>query len=356
MQQYEFPGVGRFADRVAGSDHASADALKSDPAVDRIGRRVAEMAETTDDAERDGMRRDVMAELTHLERVAATARAIVDEAFPPLGFSRPQPTTGAPAVLTARESPRYDPRDAHPFEHEQMMGPDGKPVTLDPKNPAHAEAIKAAPKYGSVPSDHLARLQSGDWQDQSARRSQLALSGYSDRDLIQGIPRPTTDPETETINADNTQREYDAWERSAAGQEAMRRNRLRASGADVGMTGSPPRPNTGINQDINQRDVPTQFDKPPRSEDPFQSRNPPYTDSRQQDHGQQVKQPQGPFEGGGLTTGTVAAAADVPHEQRPGEGSRPLSGALERTPVDVPPEAQHPDFGKEPPKARGPRK
>jgi hypothetical protein len=97
------------------------------------------------------------------------------------------------------------------------------------------------------------------------------------------------------------------------------------------MSGGPPRPNTGKNQDFNQRDVPTQFDKPTQAQDPFQEGNPPYIDPNQTDHGQSINRRQGPGTGTGLTEGAIKAAAGVPYDQTEPPDPVPLDLPIRRS-------------------------
>jgi hypothetical protein len=314
MPKYEFKGPEAFARRVAGA----------------AGRPDAE-ADIVDNPE-----------------VSQTIRAMVDEAFPALGFSRPS-SLKARAVTSARERP------APPQgEYEHPTDEAGNPLTLDPDNPDHKDHIDRLKAYQESQPDPsiAAREMAGNWQEESNLRAELAVRGITDADLIRGTPRPGDIEREPEIDADQIDREYDRYQKSGAADreraEAGRQNMLRATGIDVGMSGGPPRPNTGKNQDFGQRDVPTQFDKPTQDQDPFQEGNPPYIDPNQTDHGQSINRRQGPGTGTGLTEGAIKAAAGVPHEQ--GGPPDPVVGNLQEK---VPPESSHPTLGGESAPATG---
>jgi hypothetical protein len=350
MPKYEFKGPEAFARRVAGAagrPDAEAD-IVDNPEVAEIADQIEKMQAERDQAKRNEIRKQVAEDLDHRELVSATIKAMVDEAFPALGFSRPS-NLKARAVTSPRERPS-SPRAEfqHPTDEE------GNPVTLDPNNPDHAEQIEQLRAIQEEQSDPsiMAREMAGNWQEESALRAELAVRGITDADLMRGSPRAgdlERDPE---ISADEIDREYDRYEKSGAAEreraEARRQQTIRATGIDVGMSGGPPRPNTGKNQDFNQRDVPTQFDKPTQAQDPFQEGNPPYIDPNQTDHGQSILRRQGPGTGTGLTEGAIKAAAGVPYDQTEPPDPVPLD-----LPSVVPPESAHPTLGGESAPATG---
>lgn len=313
MDKYKFPGPGPFAKKAAhgvGKGHMAGD-VETDPTVQTVAGLIGQIESAKDPKDKDAARREVQDALDRHEVVSRAVKAMVDEAFPPLGLSRPR-TASSRRVSGAAEPSYVDASAADPYAHEQPTDDEGNPLTLDPENPEHAGYIESAPKYDrdSAPSEILGMRMAGDWPERSARASQLAAQGITDRDLIQG--NPYRGDSAERISADQIDKEFDQYMKSGAAdresREAARLARLRATGADVGMTGNPPRPNTGINQDFGQADVPTQFDKPPQSDDPYQTANPPYRDQTHTDHGQAVNRPQGPVQGTGLTREGVDAA------------------------------------------------
>lgn len=350
MSKYRFDGPDRFARKVANEtgDAEKAGDLAGDPHVRDVAEMVARLDGQADDPKaKDATRREIEAELDHHDRAGAVARAMVNEAFPTHGFAQPAPVIGRQRMSAPGPARPPDPRRAGAVFEDQPLGPDGKPLTLDPNNPDHAEHIRRvrAAAEDLPPSEVLAVRQSDGWAQTAAVRADAALRGYSDRDLIVGSPNP--EPRTaapETIDPREIDREFDrymATQGPEAAAERARMARVRATGADVGMTGGPPRPNTGVNQDINQRDVPTQFDEPTQVHDPFQRLNPPYIDPNETDHGQSIKRPQSATQGTGLTETAMRAQAGLPHDQV-GTGAvdpaDPLTGK-------VPPESEHPEFG-----------
>jgi hypothetical protein len=94
---------------------------------------------------------------------------------------------------------------------------------------------------------------------------------------------------------------------------AAEAERQRREGIDVGMSGGPLRPDSGVNQDINQATVPTQYEQPLAMHDVKQSRNPPRTEPNESDDGMGHELAQGTMEGSGLhplaMQGGVMAAA-----------------------------------------------
>jgi hypothetical protein len=143
-----------------------------------------------------------------------------------------------------------------------------------------------------------------------------------DPDLIRGsFPHPQRyDAQSMAIDPGLVDMEWDRWTQSPQGRQEMARaqelGRVRAVGAKVGMSGGPPRPDPGVNQDIGQQDVPTMFDKPSQALDPYQVANPPYTEPNETGAGNLgPKRPQTSWQGSGLHAGAMAAQAREPFEQ-----------------------------------------
>lgn len=353
MPKYQFEGPEKFAKKVANeTGHAeAAGELKDADHVRKVADLIDDMQDEPDAKAKDKIRQEVEECLDRHDREGAVARAMVDEVFPTHNYARPNPVIGRIRMSAREPAPITtpgDPRKVGAVFGEQRMGPDGNPITLDPGNPEHHDEIRRIKSAMDdlPPSEILAMQQSQGWAERAAARADAAMQGYSDRDLIVGSPnRGVGDGGVGEINVNDIDREFDMYMDNTAGQkaraEAARMARLRAVGADVGMTGGPPRPNTGVNQDINQVDVPTQYDEPNQVTDPFQRLNPPYIDPNQTDYGQAIKRPQGPLTGTGLTETAMKAEAGVPHDQV-GSGHvdprEPLTGK-------VPPEAEHPQYG-----------
>jgi hypothetical protein len=384
MSKFSFPGVRPFADRIAQDegDPRLVDELARDEHVGKVAEAIGRL-QTSARSEGDVQAAvdQIDAERQKLARSDRLIDLMVGEAAPLFG-DRPPPTFGprpksGGGLIAAHRAPGAEParppiaggavdRD-NPYEHEQPMGPDGRPLTLDPKNPEHAELIKQAPKYDATVSDHLARVQSGDKPLRRAMAAEAARLGLTEAMVIQGEPRPESRPvaggPAPRIDADQVDREFDRWAQSEEGKAALAggradvataaRQRIESQatrdqlyqyqGVKEGMSGGPPRPDPGVNQSVNQQDVPTMYQKPTQTQDPFQGKNPPYTEPNETGAGNQgVKRPQTIQRGSGLHPGAIAAQARVPIEQT-GPADMPPEGFDLRE--YVPPEAGHPEFG-----------
>jgi hypothetical protein len=320
-----------------------AEELAGDEHVSEFADMIRRMSEAKDPREKDGIRRELAESLDQFDMVHETIRSMVSEAFPPLGFEPPR-SLRSRAVTATKEAPAR-PKGGPP---EQPTDDEGNPLTLDPDNPEHAQYIEdhRAWQESQDPPDHLARKMAGAWAERSARASDLAARGYTEADLFSTPMRPGEGEASDgSDDPDAAYREFDRFEASGAAarerNEARRQNVLRATGVDLGMSGGPPRPNTGRNQDINQRDVPTQFDKAPQDKDPMQTDNPPYIDPNQTDYGQSYNRPQGPGQGTGLTEGAIRAQAELPHDQKGPAGPAPGENLQEK----IPAESAHPTLG-----------
>ncbi len=351
---YSFPGVRPFVDRVAAEAGPGIDAgrVAGDEHVRRAGDLIAGLGHLApgEEGSREEVARGIEEAIGYHEHCIAAIEAMASEAFPHAGLKPVRAAFGRRAVSNPAPSAIGDDPDA--LASEPIAGPDGRPLTIDPKNPEHQQYLDKIPKYGSVDPGHLARMQSA---ANKRRRAAVGIGLHPGaaafESEILGPTRPPGASSSLEISADSVDAEYDAWVRSpegrarlaSAGAAASREAYYRAVGADVGLSGGPPRPDTGVNQDFNQRDAPTQFDKPDQSIDPFQQKNPPYTEPNETGYGTQgVKRPQGPMTGSGLHPAAIAAQARVPHEQAgemvPGDQPVDVRG-------HVPPEAKHPEFG-----------
>lgn len=390
MSKFSFPGVRPFADRIAQDegDPRLVDELTRDEHVGKVAEAIGRL-QTSARSEGDvkAATDQIAGEYEKLARAGQLIDLMVSEAGALFGDSglrgtlaraRQRQTVGTGGELVAaHRAPGAEPTRPpiaggavdpdNPYEHEQPMGPDGRPLTLDPKNPEHAELIKRAPKYDASISDHLARVQSGDKPLRRALAAEAARLGLTEAGVIQGEPRPESRPvaggRAPRIDAGEVDREFDRWAQSEEGKAALAggradvataaRQRIESQatreqlyqyqGVKEGLSGGPPRPDPGVNQSVNQQDVPTMYAKPTQTQDPFQGKNPPYTEPNETGAGNQgVKRPQTPVRGSGLHPGAIAAQARVPIEQT-GPADMPPEGFDLRE--YVPPEAGHPEFG-----------
>jgi hypothetical protein len=382
MSKFSFPGVRPFADRIAQDegDPRLVDELARDEHVGKVAEAIGRL-QTSARSEADVRAAvdQIDAERQKLARSDRLIDLMVGEAAPLFG-DRPPASFGPRSksgggLIAAHRAPgaerppiaggAVDPDN--PYEHEQPMGPDGRPLTLDPKNPEHKALIERAPKYDATVSDHLARVQSGDKPLRRAMAAEAARLGLTEAMVIQGEPRPESRPiaggRAPRIDAGEVDREFDRWAQSEEGKAALAggradvataaRQRIESQatreqlyqyqGVKEGMSGGPPRPDPGVNQSVNQQDVPTMYQKPTQTQDPFQGKNPPYAEPNETGAGNQgVKRPQTPQRGSGLHPGAIAAQARVPIEQT-GPADMPPEGFDLRE--YVPPEAGHPEFG-----------
>jgi hypothetical protein len=130
----------------------------------------------------------------------------------------------------------------------------------------------------------------------------------------------------------------------AADEEARR---VAREGIDEGMSGGPPRPDTGVNQTFNQVNVPTVYDQPIQSAETYkQDDNPPYHEPNESDDGTGPELAQvGPDQGSGLTHGAaLAGMRQTPTREH--FGMQPLApteaGPAETEAADEPPSERPP--------------
>jgi hypothetical protein len=114
------------------------------------------------------------------------------------------------------------------------------------------------------------------------------------------------------------------WGQQASPSTDVPQPDLNVKGIDAGMSGGPPRPDTGVNQMFNQVGVPTQFDQPPHgyAGQYKQTNNPPFTEPNETDDGTGPSLAQaGPEEGSGLTDLAMQAekATAEPETRGPAE-------------------------------------
>lgn len=357
-ETYNHPGIRAFVDAAAPDDPRAGEKVARLEPVRRIDGLLGNLAALPagDKASREELGRQVAEHLATLRTAYEATSNMVEEATrAPGGLG---PVEGLPTRMRAHEGgsprapagppvvrmgmPRTDPqRTDGLYHHEQPMGPDGQPLTLDPNNPAHAELIRNLPSLPVADPSQAARMQvpAGD----SARRARVAelhLKGVvSDADLIRGTIPDRRGDAGQFLDPGVVDRDWDRWMQSPEGQRAVRRvqdeNRIRATGAKLGMSGGPPRPDPGVNQDINQQDVPTNYDEPDQVADPFQTKNPPWTEPNETGAGiLGTKTPQTAYQGSGVHLGSIAAGEGEPFEQagpsQPLHGQAPL-GALPAT-------------------------
>jgi hypothetical protein len=130
----------------------------------------------------------------------------------------------------------------------------------------------------------------------------------------------------------------------AADDEAQR---IAREGTDEGMSGGPPRPDTGVNQTFNQTNVPTIYDQPVQSAATYkQDDNPPYHEPNESDDGTGPELAQvGPDQGSGLTHGAaLAGMRQTPTREHfgmqplaPAEAEPVETGAADEPPSEPPP-------------------
>jgi hypothetical protein len=101
------------------------------------------------------------------------------------------------------------------------------------------------------------------------------------------------------------------------------REHVRLMGADEGMSGGPPRPDTGVNQSMNQVNIPTRYEAPVMGAETWkQDRNPPLGEPNETDEGVGLQLAQaGPEQGSGLTQ--AAVTADRGETPQPGDAAEP---------------------------------
>jgi hypothetical protein len=114
------------------------------------------------------------------------------------------------------------------------------------------------------------------------------------------------------------------WGQQASPSPGESQSDLNVKGIDAGMSGGPPRPDTGVNQMFNQVGVPTQFDQVPHgyAGQYKQTNNPPFTEPNETDDGTGPSLAQaGPEEGSGLTDLAMQAekATAEPETRGPAE-------------------------------------
>lgn len=277
--KYQFPGAGAFARKVPGSSEERAARVENDPRIVELSDKIEAMQDA-DPGDKDRLRREAQELLHDAELASATARAMVDEAFPVHGASRPASLSGR--RIAVAEGPRAaDPKDPlKAFEHEQPTDDEGNPLTLDPENPEHAELIKRVPDWNKVmDSGQAARLRVGNSSELREARAAAAqrgeLSLLQSADVFRGQATVGA-PQGIPIDPNEPLREWDAWAKSPAGQRALAKqraqDRIRATGADVSQSGMGVGgvPNTGSNQDINTLGFQTADVQATQDADPFQ--------------------------------------------------------------------------------------
>lgn len=112
------------------------------------------------------------------------------------------------------------------------------------------------------------------------------------------------------------------WDAAQQRAQAATREaeRIARDGIDEGMSGDPPRPDTGVNQTMNQMNVPSQYEAPIQQSDYKQQGNPPRTEPNETDDGTGDQIRHGPTEGSGLTQAAMIAGqggAPTPDDFRP---------------------------------------
>jgi hypothetical protein len=102
---------------------------------------------------------------------------------------------------------------------------------------------------------------------------------------------------------------YGAPARATASIMGTEAERIQREGTDEGMSGGPPRPSTGVNQSVNQVNIPTRYEAPVMGAETWkQDRNPPLGEPNETDEGVGPQLAQaGPDQGSGLTQAAFAA-------------------------------------------------